>query len=105
VSFHRALQMCAVAAGLSCVGCVDEDYAAFRAIQPGMTQEEVESTLGEPTRSYTRENAPEHYYVEGYSHENRTIRHKVFIYMRAELIAYVYFDQSNRVEHTFVGGT
>lgn len=81
------------------------EYELFRSIKIGMSEEEVREILGEPYRVYSRGAAPADYYEEGYSFERRLITNKVFIYIATEPIAYVYFDESNRVEEVFVGGS
>ena len=82
-----------------------KDYAAFRSIQVGMSDEQVRNILGEPNKIFERSTAPKNYYVAGYAHKEREIGNKVFIYVRNEPIAYVYFDNRNRVEDVFVGGS
>lgn len=77
----------------------------FRALN-GKTEAEVRSALGEPQRIYEKSTAPRDYYEKGYTHEKRAITNKVFIYFgNPDLIAYIYFDGSNRVEHVFVGAS
>ena len=82
-----------------------EDYAAFRSIQIGMSEEQVKNILGEPNKILNKSTAPKNYYVQGYAYKEREIGNKVFIYIRNEPIAYVYFDDRNRVEDVFVGGS
>ena len=81
------------------------EYELFRSVEIGMSEEEVRETLGEPYKIYSRGTAPADYYEEGYSFKRRPITNKVFIYIGTEPIAYVYFDESNRVEEVFVGGS
>ena len=77
----------------------------FRAVQ-GETEAEVRGALGEPQRVYVKATAPTNYYDTGYTYEQRPITNKVFIYFsEPDLIAYVYFDGSNRVERVFVGAS
>ena len=82
-----------------------DEYERFRTIEVGMTEAEVTSALGAPLKVYFRESAPANYYEEGYAFLERPITHKVFIYIGTEPIAYVYFDDDNRVEEVFVGGS
>lgn len=82
-----------------------EDYEIFRAVKQGMSEAQVVSLLGAPYKVYHRATAPKNYYVEGYSFKVRPITNKVFIYIGNEPIAYVYFDDKNRVEELFVGGS
>ncbi len=83
----------------------EEEYERFRAIQPGMTEQEVRVHLGTPTREFERETAPADYYVEGWSFNERPITNKVLIYVGSEPICYVYLDDANTVEEIFVGGS
>lgn len=83
----------------------DPTVQQFRAME-GKTELEVRSSLGEPQRIYEKVTAPADYYERGYSHEKRPITNKVFIYIRdPDLIAYIYFDSADRVEHVFVGAS
>lgn len=77
----------------------------FRSMQ-GKTESEVRGALGEPDRVYGRADAPADYYEKGYTYERRPITNKVFIYFAdPDLVAYIYLDPSNRVEHVFVGAS
>lgn len=82
-----------------------EDYKKFESIKVGMSEEEVIKRLGEPQKVYNSENEPENYYVEGYSFKKRSITNKVLIYIGTEPIAYFYFDNQNKVEDIFIGGS
>jgi outer membrane protein assembly factor BamE (lipoprotein component of BamABCDE complex) len=82
-----------------------EEYGRLRSIEVGMTEAEVVQKLGSPHEVHDAATAPENYYVGGYSYEKRRITNKVYIYIEAEPIAYVYFDNSNLVEYVFVGGS
>jgi hypothetical protein len=82
-----------------------EDYKRFRAIQKGFTEAEVKERLGLPQQVHERGVPPSAYCPEGYSCEKRRITGKLFIYFGAEPVAYIYFDQHNRVEHLYVGGS
>jgi outer membrane protein assembly factor BamE (lipoprotein component of BamABCDE complex) len=77
----------------------------YESIQKGMTEAEVLKRLGKPFRTYDRVTAPADYYIRSYGYERRAITHNVFIYVSSEHVLYVYFDRSNRVEHTSIGGT
>ncbi len=70
-----------------------------------MSEDQVLTILGPPFKTYERDSAPEDYYVEGYAKKVRPITGKVFIYIGSEPILYVYFDESHRVEETFIGGS
>lgn len=77
----------------------------FRAMK-GKTEAEVVSALGSPQRTYQKATAPTDYYEKGYTFEKRPITNKLFIYFaNPDLIAYIYFDESNHVEHVFVGAS
>jgi len=75
------------------------------AVAIGMTESEVRAALGEPQFEYSAADAPEDYYVSGYSHRKRAISNKVHVYVTGEPICYVWYDSSNRVEDYFVGGS
>lgn len=83
----------------------EEEYERFNSIAVGMTEQEVLERLGSPTLSYLSDDAPEDYYVEGYSFKKRPITHKVLIYVGSEPIAYIYLDKQEKVEDVFVGGS
>lgn len=104
-----ALVLLAVLLGLGAIFSVTDpwrdEYASFRSIKPGMTEEDVIRLLGTPARMYERATAPIDYYEPGYSHPERHITNKVLIYIGAEPIAYVYIDHTGRVEEVFVGGS
>jgi hypothetical protein len=81
-----------------------ERLSQYRSIPKGMTEQEVLRKLGTPDKTYYRDTAPKHYYEEGYGYEEREIINKVFIY-RGGLVAYIYFDKNNAVEHVYVRGS
>jgi outer membrane protein assembly factor BamE (lipoprotein component of BamABCDE complex) len=81
------------------------ERAHFRQVHAGMAESEVRQLLGEPRWTFTSQDAPSNYYVEGYRHKARPITGKVLIYAASESIAYVYLDQHGRVEEVFVGGS
>lgn len=83
----------------------EEEYRLFRQVKNGMTEAQVTELLGQPNRSYEKSNAPEDYYVKGYSFKKRAITNRVLIYTRVEPICYVYIDQNGIVEDVFVGGS
>lgn len=81
------------------------DVQRFRSMV-GKTESEVRQTLGTPHKVHDRASAPEHYYEEGYTFEKREITNKVFVYFaQPDIIAYLYFDQRDRVESVFVGAS
>jgi outer membrane protein assembly factor BamE (lipoprotein component of BamABCDE complex) len=95
---------------VSSTGCGDpamfkDEYEKLRAVQVGWTEDQVRTHLGAPWKVFRRESAPEHYYVEGWCYKKRPISNKVWIYLTDEAIAYVYFDDRDRVEDVFVGGS
>jgi len=80
-------------------------YKEYREIKIGMTQNEVENRLGQPYKVYLKDSAPEDYYIDGYSYNKRDITNKLYIYIDGEPIAYIYFDNYNKVEYVYVGGS
>lgn len=84
---------------------ISRDYARFRAVKTGWTEEEVRRRLGPPYRAYDRATAPKDYYVRGWARKERAITNRVLIYMGDEPIAYIYIDGENRVEDVFVVGS
>jgi len=80
-------------------------YKEYREIKIGMTQNEVENMLGQPYKVYYKDNAPKNYYIEGWNYKKRNINNKVYIYLEGEPIAYIYFDNDDKVEYVFVGGS
>jgi len=82
-----------------------EEYALFRAVKLGMSEVEVVKLLGSPHKIYEKATAPKNYYLEGYSFKERPITNKVFVYIGTEPVAYIYFNDNNRVEGTFLGGS
>jgi hypothetical protein len=102
----RALPFCVWLMGSACVwGPWGQQYAELRSIKVGMTEAEVRAALGAPLHEYTQENAPKPYYVKGWTYKERSISHKVLIYIKAEPIAYIWIDRQGRVEDVFVGGS
>ena len=81
------------------------NYKEFNTIKIGMSQTQVEEILGKPYKVYYKNSAPENYYIDGRNYRKRDITNKVYIYLKEEPIAYIYFDQSNRVEYVYVGGS
>jgi outer membrane protein assembly factor BamE (lipoprotein component of BamABCDE complex) len=84
---------------------LDPDYERFESIEVGMKEDEVRQLLGPPTREYSASDAPEDYYVPGFSFKRRPISGRVLIYVGVEPIAYIYLDKEGRVEDTFIGGS
>ena len=83
----------------------DPSVRRFRSMV-GKSASEVRRELGEPQRIYEKTTAPPDYYERGYTYEERPITGKVYIYFgEPDLIAYVYVDPSDRVEHVFVGAS
>ena len=91
--------------GCERIGPDRDTYEKFGKVKVGMSEAQVRDMLGEPYKEYTRENAPQDYYVEGWEYEQRQIKKKVLIFIEGSPICYVYFDASGKVEHTFVGGS
>jgi len=70
-----------------------------------MREDAVTEALGGPFKEYETLDAPTPYYVVGYAHPNREIKHKVLIYIRGEWICYVFIDETGSVEDVFIGGS
>ena len=83
----------------------ENEYERFESVKVGMPEEEVTATLGKPRHVYSQADAPESYYVDGYSFKERKITNKVLIFVATEAIAYVYLDNNNEVEEVFIGGS
>ena len=82
-----------------------KEYELFCAVKRGMSEVEVINLLGSPYKTYDKATAPKNYYLKGYSFKERSITNKVFVYIGTEPVAYIYFDDKNKVEETFVGGS
>jgi hypothetical protein len=100
-----AMGICLELTGCSRTPFFEEEYKRFESIKVEMTEEEVVASLGKPVHIYTKDDAPESYYVEGYSCKERQISNKVLIFIASEALAYVYLDEKNEVEEVFVGGS
>lgn len=74
-------------------------------IDVGERIDTVRRRLGPPVHEYTRESAPEDYYVEGWRRRERPITGSVHIWMGADLILYVWCDADGKVEETFTGSS
>ncbi|MEX2093773.1 MAG: outer membrane protein assembly factor BamE [Pirellulales bacterium] len=108
--FAKQSIVLAITFGLALIGCsqtpfFEDEYQRFESVKVGMSEEEVTATLGKPLHVYSKADAPESYYVEGYSFRKREITNKVLIFRATEAIAYVYLDHKNEVEKVFVGGS
>ena len=57
-----------------------------RAVTAGMSEKQVRQRLGAPAIEYAAGNAPEYYYVHGWSYKRRPISNKVLIYQFGEPI-------------------
>ncbi|MDA7650834.1 hypothetical protein N8607_00900 [bacterium] len=74
-------------------------------LELGLTATQMVERLGEPDRVYDTDAAPEDYYLDGWAHRERPITSTVQIFILGELICYVWFDENQRVEDWFVGGS
>ncbi len=84
----------------------EPDLSRAEAIEPGMAQRQVMARLGEPAYVYNAGDAPEDYYVLGYTYRRRPISNKVLIYFGGtDLIVYVYIDEAGEVEDVYIGGS
>ena len=82
-----------------------EQYDRFRAIKNGMSEEQVRAALGEPHFIHQRGVSPNQYCREGWAGDRHPIEDHLLIYHGGEPIVYVYFDQTNHVEHVYIGGS
>ena len=74
-------------------------------LELGLTAAQVVERLGDPDRVYDADAAPEDYYVDGWAHRERPITSTVQIFILGEPICYVWYDENQRVEDWFVGGS
>jgi hypothetical protein len=83
-----------------------DDYRYFEdAVDIGVSEAEVRRVLGSPYLEYTKEAAPNPYYVEGWHFKKREISNKVLIYMRGEPICYIWINAAGAVEDFYLGGS
>ena len=76
---------------------------AWSQVHVGDDHVAVRELLGPPFREYSRESAPDDYYVSGHARPERSISNRVLIYMGRDLIMYVWIDLNGRVEEKFIG--
>ena len=74
-----------------------------RQVEPGMSEQEVRDTLGEPFKLYAKDSAPESYYLPSYPRKVRDITGRVLVYLQGASICYVWTDPNERVEDVFIG--
>ena len=72
-------------------------------IAVGDSESSVRESLGQPYAEYERSTAPLDYYVSGYGRRERPIIGKVLIYLEADMVFYIWIDQSSLVSETFRG--
>ncbi len=77
--------------------------AIWEQVRIGDTEQRVRSLLGPPRKEYDRENAPVEYYINGYGRPERPVSLRVLIYLDADLVMYVWIDESGKVEDIFTG--
>jgi len=77
----------------------------WNSVTIGDSEADVIEKLGEPALTYGGETAPADYYVSGWARKERPITGKVCIYMRKDLILYIWLDGEGRVEDMFIGGS
>jgi len=75
---------------------------SWKNVNVGDSETKVRDLLGPPIFEYTLENAPADYRVSGYGQPSRGITGKVLIYLKADLVLYVWIDKNGRVEEKFV---
>lgn len=71
----------------------------------GDTAESVIQRLGEPYRTVCCSEGNEDYYITGYGYKRRPISNRVLIYLKSDLVLYVWLDADDRVEETFVANS
>lgn len=71
----------------------------------GDTEAIVLERLGQPNKLSIAEEAPVDYYLPGYGRRERVITNRVLVYLRHDLILYVWIDNAGKVEEKFVGST
>ncbi len=59
--------------------------------------------LGPAQREYHKSNAPDDYRVPGYARPVRDLGIKVLVYLKNDLILYVWIDEDGKVEEVFHG--
>ncbi|MHC4063566.1 MAG: hypothetical protein ACYSUI_03555 [Planctomycetota bacterium] len=97
------LAFCVV--GLSLHSFRGPTNALWDQVEIGDSEESVRSRLGEPLREYEAAMAPEDYYLSGYGRRERTINKRVLICTGADMVMYVWIDDSGLVEDLFRGGS
>lgn len=63
--------ICVEVLGCGPLETFQHEYELFQSIKVGMHEKEVVDILGKPIHVYEKDNAPEWYYVDGYSYEKR----------------------------------
>ncbi len=74
-------------------------------VEVGASESSVRAMLGNPFREYTRESAPERYYISGYGHKERAISGKALIYSGADMVNYVWISNLGVVEDLYRAGS
>jgi len=74
-------------------------------VHVGDKEARVRALLGKPVFDWSQETAPAEYRISGYRWPERGINGKVLIYMEADLILYIWLDESGAVEEMFTGAS
>lgn len=74
----------------------------WETVRRGMPESAVRALLGSPSQEYSNADAPAGHYFAGCGHMKHNISGNVLIYLETDLILYVYFDTSRRVEKTVI---
>jgi hypothetical protein len=77
------------------------EEAQLKCIKIGMAEKQVADLLGEPTWKFTTQDG-EDYYIPGHSIKRRKITNKVYLFGKADMILYVWFDKYGFVEDIFL---
>ncbi len=77
--------------------------ADWAKIRLGDSEERVREIMGPPRAEYLAASAPADYRVSGYARPTRGIGCKVLVYIKKDLVFFVYIDVLGRVEDKFSG--
>jgi hypothetical protein len=79
------------------------EYQQYQAIRHGMTEAAVIERLGPPHHEYGSGTAPADYGVPSRTQPDRAVTGRLWVYLRSNPVAYVFFDTSGRVEKVGFG--
>jgi hypothetical protein len=106
-----AVGFCLLLAGTAVYLWTNQPYWEVQwRIEQAQTEMDVRREFGEPNYVFFR--GAEDYYISGYSYQPREITGRVEVYFprlpedkHVDIILYVYYDSSGKVEGYFVGGS